>query len=148
MDYDPEQWQQMMDSWNRAYSGQVANPYQQALGKVFGENSPFFTGYTNIGGIGYAGMGYATPPQLRAFAADPGNIYGPAGRTATPPAPIITQPTTATGTTPDANIPAEWRRPVTPLPSSGQDDIFARGGSAGNLGGLLGKNSPYSNPFK
>lgn len=138
----------MLDGWNRAFSGQIVNPYQQAMGKVFGEKSPFYTGYTNIGGIGYSGMGYATPAQLPALAADPGNIYGPAGRAAAQGTPAVPAPVTVTGTTPDANIPAEWRRPVTPLPSSGQDDIFSRGGASGNLGGLLGPNSPYSDPFR
>jgi hypothetical protein len=56
--------------------------------------------------------------------------------------------TTPGATTPGATTPAPFKAPVLP-PTSGQDDIFARGigNSASNLGGLLGKTSPYSNPF-
>jgi hypothetical protein len=61
----------------------------------------------------------------------------------------ITPPATTTTTGAGGNTPTAWTTPRFPGTSgSGVDDIFARGGSAGNLSGLLGKSSPYSNPFK
>jgi hypothetical protein len=75
----------------------------------------------------------------------PYDYFNPAG-VPTPPTPITAPKVTAAAT-----APSSWTAPIIPgTAGSGTDDIFSKtlGKGASNLGGLLGKSSPYSNPFK